>query len=45
METEMANTLESYHRNELYGSPAARNTRVSNHNFFTAEYLIGPLEM
>ena len=34
MNTEMANTLGSYHKNELYVSPVARNSWVPNYNYW-----------
>ena len=34
MNTEMASTLGSYHENELYVSPVARNRWVPNYNYW-----------
>ena len=34
MNTEMASTLGSYHKNELYVSPVAKNCRVPNYNYW-----------
>ena len=34
MNTEMARTLDPYHKKDLYVSPDARNRRVPNYNYW-----------
>ena len=44
LNTEMTSTLDSYHKNELYVSPVARNRWVPNHNYWTI-FIITPIRI